>query len=162
MAGVDPSRLLIDRRQREGLDFDESAAIDRTQKPALRAIPPQAVIRPQSQRSLFGCNPLGAGAAQPPPGRTSSRLTARLARIWQARRLPRCRDSAPCFLALCAREAAAPLSACPFSYISAPPWSVAWNACHRPSYQAQRSRPKNGRFGHTTAGSTGAAAFGPG
>src|SRR5262249_48114217 len=28
-------------------------------------------------------------------------LTARPARIWQARRLPRCRDSAPCFPALC-------------------------------------------------------------
>ena len=99
----------------------------------------QAVIRLKVSVLNLGCNPLGAGAAQPPPGRASSRLTARPARIWQARRLPRCRDSAPCFPASCAREAAAPLSGCPFSYISVPPWSVAWNACHRPSYQAQRA-----------------------
>ena len=36
---------------REGLDFDESTAVDPIQKPAARAIPPQAVIRPQYQRS---------------------------------------------------------------------------------------------------------------
>ena len=36
---------------REGLDFDESTAVDPIQKPAARAIPPQAVIRPQCQRS---------------------------------------------------------------------------------------------------------------
>lgn len=87
---------------------------------------------------ILGCNPRG-GAAQPPPGRASSRLTGRPARIWQARRLPRCRDSAPCFPTLCAREAAARLSGSPFSYKSVPPWSVATNACHRPSYQAQHS-----------------------
>ena len=100
-------------------------------------------------------------AARPPPGRASSCLTARPARICQARRLPRCRDRAPCFPASCAREAAARLSGCPFSYLSMPPWSVASNACHRPSYQVQHSRPENGRSGHTAA-STGAAAFGPG
>jgi hypothetical protein len=76
----------------------------------------QAVILLKVSVLNLGCNPLGAGAAQPPPGRASSRLTARPARIWQARRLPRCRDSAPCFPASCAREAAAPLSGCPFSY----------------------------------------------
>ena len=61
----------------------------------------------------------------------------------------------------CDREAAALLSDCPFSYISVPPWFVASKVCRRPSYQARRSRPKNGRFGRT-AGSTGVAVLEPG
>ena len=57
MANVDQvqrpeSVLPADRStSREGLDFDESTAVDPIQKPAARAIPPQAVIRPQCQRS---------------------------------------------------------------------------------------------------------------
>ena len=102
---------------REGLDFDESTAVDPIQKPAARAIPPQAVIRPQCQRSNLGCNPLGGARPSHRQARASSGLTARPARRWQARRLPRCRDSARCFPASCAREAAALLSDCPFFYI---------------------------------------------
>src|SRR5262249_60466918 len=105
----------VDRALSRGvLFFVDTPAVDPTQKPTARGI--------------LGCNPLGGGAAEPLPGRASSRLTARPARIWQARRLPRCRDSAPCFPVSCAREAAARLSGCPFSYISVPPWSVASNA----------------------------------
>jgi hypothetical protein len=46
-----PCSPLIDRLSREGLDFDESTAVDPTQKSAARAIPPQTVIRPQWQLS---------------------------------------------------------------------------------------------------------------
>src|SRR6516162_8469610 len=121
MNGRNRCSPLIDRLSGEGLDFDESTAVDPTRKPAARAIPPSRDTFLMSAFLIFGLHPLGRGAAQPPPGRASSRLTARPARIWQARRLPRCRDSAPCFPASCAREAAARLSDCPFSYIYVPP-----------------------------------------
>jgi hypothetical protein len=56
---------------REGLDFDEATAVDPTQKPAARAIPRQAVIRPQCL--------IDAGYLLP---EDSERILAQSARRW--------------------------------------------------------------------------------
>src|SRR6516164_8863084 len=97
---------LVDRRHAKVWISMGQPPLTRSRGRPRGAILPQAVIRPYvlNVRVVnLGLNPFEGGAAQPPPGRPSSQLTARLARIWQARRLPRCRDSAPCFPASCAR-----------------------------------------------------------
>jgi hypothetical protein len=78
--GRNPCSPLIDRLSREGLDLDESTVVD-----------PEAdrASNSTARRDLdvtvldLGLNPSVRGAAQPPPGRASSQLTARPARIWQ-------------------------------------------------------------------------------